>query len=423
MIEKIKLLYDMNKSEKIHFDNIYKFLNFAKKEGIYPEKRTVETSPGEPEVIVDGKKVLMFSSNNYLGLSGEKSVTDATLEGAKKFGIGPGTSRLLSGNIKIYEELEELLARMVGKESAIFLTTGYMTNESLFRVVMDPYTSAYPIPYKKGSGVIISDEDNHASIINGTRLTSAERVVFKHNDMKDLEKVLKKFPLSRRKLIVTEGSFSLEGVLCPLPEIVELAKKYNAMTMIDDAHGVGVLGKNGGGTAEYYDVIKDVDIIMGSCSKALGGMGGFVAGKKELIEYFRIATRSYMYSSPVSACVTYGLKEAVSLSLVGNDRREKLYSNYHYLAKELKTLGFEILGDGRVPVVPLMIHDEKLAVKMNKALFEKGIYVESFRWPAVPEGQARIRIVPMAHHTKEHLDALIVALKEVGRELKIIGGK
>ena len=422
MLEEIKLFLGTKLAkEKFKFENIYKFVDFQKKEKLYPEHRVIDSSPAAAEVIVNGKSVVMFSSNNYLGLSGEPEVVAAASKAVEIFGIGPGTSRLLSGNIRIYEELEEELAKMVGKEASIFFSTGYMANEGLFKVLMDPFASSFPFPYEKGSGTIVSDEDNHNSIVTGCRLSTAERLTFKHNDMKDLERVLASLSKERRKLIVTEGSFSLEGVLSPLPKIVQLAEKYNAMTLIDDAHGVGVLGENGGGTAEYYGLQDKIDVIMGSCSKALGGMGGFVAADKRLIEYFKVASRSYMYSSPVSACVAYGLKESVRLSMEGKARRKKLHDNYRYLFDKISALGYEILGDGTVPVLPIMLHDENIAVRANKLLFEKGVYVESFRWPAVPEGTARMRIVPMAHHEQKHLDKLVKALEETGKELKILG--
>lgn len=424
MLEEIRLfLRTKLVKEKFNFENIYKFVDFQKKEGLYPAHRVIDSSPAAAEAMVNGKNVIMFSSNNYLGLSGEPGVMAAAAGAVQIFGIGPGTSRLLSGNIRIYEEVEAELAKMVGKEAAILFSTGYMANEGLFRVLMDPLASSLPFPYSKGSGTIISDEDNHNSIVTGCRLSTAERVTFKHNNMKDLERALAALPKERRKLIATEGSFSLEGVLCPLPEIVRLAKKYNAMTLIDDAHGVGVLGENGGGTAEYYGLQDKVDLIMGSCSKALGGMGGFVAADKRLIEYFRVASRSYMFSSPISACIAYGLKESIRLAVKDKARRKKLYDNYKYLYGRIKTLGYEVLGDGTVPALPIMLHDENRAILANKLLFEKGIYVESFRWPAVPEGAARMRIVPMAHHEQKHLDKLVASLEEIGKDLNIIPAK
>jgi len=390
-----------------------------KAKGLQRKMRFI-ASANDRYITLDGKKVLMFTSNNYLGLAADPEVIKVTMEKAREYGIGPGTSRLLSGNVRLYDELEAEFANLVGKEAAIFFSTGYMTNEGMFTVLMDPFTSEFPLPYAKNSGVIISDKDNHASIISGVRLSSAERKIFKHNDMVDLEKILRSLPAKKRKLIVTEGSFSLEGVLCPLPEIVDLAKKYDAITLIDDAHGIGILGKRGGGTAEHFGLQKDVDIIMGSCSKALGGMGGFVAGEKRLIDYFRIAMRAYMYSSPVSVCVAAGLKKAVEITKTAADRRKKLLDNYDYLYKKLTALGFTIWGDQTVPSLPLILGNEAIAVKLNKALFKEGIYVESFRWPAVPLGTARIRIVPMSTHKKEHLDKLVKGLGKIGKEMKLI---
>lgn len=414
MLNRVKLVLKTKfLSEKVNFDNVYKFVSFLEDEGLYPEIRSITSSPTEPEVIANGSRVLMFCSNNYLGLATDQAVVEATINSVREFGIGPGTSRLLSGNIAIYEELESELAHLVGKESALYFSTGFAANEGLFKVLMDPFVSSYPVPYAKNSGVIFSDADNHSSLVSGMKLSSAEKIIYKHNNIEDLKNKLSAASPAKRKLIVTEGVYSLDGTVSPLPEIVRLSEEYNAITLIDDAHGIGVLGDEGGGTAEYHNVKGQIDIIMASCSKALGGMGGFIAGKEKIIDYFRIASRPFIYSSPVSVCVASGLLKAIKICRNEKDRRKKLFSNYEYLKKQLLANEFLVLGDGAVPVIILKVGTEKNAVRINKLFFQNGIYIECFRWPAVPEGEAKIRIVPMATHRQEHLDKLVQAMLNI----------
>lgn len=404
--------------EKQKFENISKLLGFLREEKLYPEIHKAETSAGEPEVSIDGKKYLMFCSNNYLGLGGRPEVINKASKALEAHGIGPGTSRLLSGNLDLHEELEKEVADLVGKEACITFPTGFSTNIGLFPALLDSFIENYP--YKDGEWIVFSDEDNHASIVDGIRASKAKREIFRHNDIKDLEEKLLKYAIGAKKIIVTEGTFSLEGILAPLPEIAKLAEKYNAIILIDDAHGVGVLGKRGGGTAEHFGLQDEIDMIMGSFSKALGGLGGFVAGSKDIVDYLRINVRPYMYSSPIPGVITAGLLEAVKICKNEPELRKKLWENYKYLKENLEKRGFHVMGDGTDPVLPIMIKDENKAVELSKKLFEKGIYIQAFRWPAVPEGTARLRIVVMSTHKKEHLDKLIESLGEVGKEIKII---
>jgi len=398
---------------------LFEFTDFLEKEGIAPTFHKIETAGTEPEVIINGKKVLMFSSNNYLGLALHPKVIAKAKEALEKHGLGPGGSRFLCGNIDILDELDKETAELVGTEDAVTLPTGYMANVAVFKAIMDPIIGIFP--YRKGEGVIFSDEFNHGSIVDGCRLSYAEKVIFRHNDLSDLEKKLKRSSLRRHKMIVTEGVFSPWGEFAPLPEILELAKKYNAVFMVDDAHGVGAVGKTGGGAVEHFGLRGQVDIVMGSFDKALGGMGGFLASGKKLAEHLRVAARPNILSSAVSGVLAGGLIEAIKIcrSEEGIKLRSQLSANADYLRKNFNALGFKIVGNGEVPVTPVFIGEESKSIRLADRLLEYGIYSPSFRWPAVPKGESRIRITPMATHKKEHLDALLHAFGKVKEEFKL----
>lgn len=416
------LLKSKYTSEKKKFQNIESLLNLLKKENIYPIFCNFKSAGTEP--IVKGNKTsyLMFSSNNYLGLAKHKNIVKGIEEQAKIHGGGPGGSRFLCGNIEILDELDKKIAEVIGCEDAITFPTGYMANLAVFSAVMDPFF-VDGLPYKKGSGVIFSDELNHATIVDGCRLSSAKKEIFKHNDVADLENKLKKYPLSKHKMIVTEGVFSLDGHLGALKEISELAKKYNCILMVDDAHGIGVMGPRGGGVPQELGVVQDIDIFMGSFDKTLGCMGGYLAGKKELIDYFRVACRPYIFSSAVPAIMAGGAIESLNIvsGKEGSELREKLAQNSKYLRKKLEDLGFEVLGDGSISVLPVMIGDDNLAIKFSKRLLEENMFLPCFRYPAVPQNKSRARVTVMATHKKEELDQLAVVFEKLGKEFGIIG--
>jgi 7-keto-8-aminopelargonate synthetase-like enzyme len=326
----------------------------------------------------------------------------------------------LCGNVKILNDLDRTVARVVEKEDAITFPTGYMANLAIFQAIMDPFMAG--VPYSKGSGVIFSDEHNHATIVDGCRLSTAKKEIFKHNDMVDLEKRLKKYPISKHKMIVTEGVFTLDGHFGKLKEIAALAKKYNCIFMVDDAHGVGVVGSSGGGTPQQLGVTKDVDILMGSFDKTIGCMGGYLAGNKKIIEYLRVAARPYMFSSAVPAILGGGVIESLNIcaSKEGVNLRKKLMENSEYLREKLTKMGYKILGDGTISVLPVIIGDENKSIEFSERLFRAGVYIPCFRWPAVPKGEARARVTVMATHTKVQLDKIADALKMVGKELGVI---
>lgn len=419
IIEYLKFYLSSKKREKYPLQNISKFLAFIKKEKILPTFYELNGPGTEPETIIENKKCLMFSSNNYLGLSKNSSAIQAAKEGLDKHGLGPGGSRFLCGNIDVLLELDKKTAELVGFEDAITYPTGYMANIAIFESLMDPFIAG--MPYKKGSGYIISDNFNHGSIVEGCKLSSAKKVIYKHNDLKDLEKKLSSLPKYKNKLLVTEGVFSPEGRLSPLPDIVGLAKKYRASVMVDDAHGIGVFGKNGGGTVQHFGLENEVDILMGSYDKALGGMGGFLAGKKELVEYLRIVSRPYVFSSAISGGMASGLLEIIRIvkSKEGQTLRKRLFDNTAYLREELRKRGFKILGDDKISVVPVLVGDEQKAILFANELYKEGVFLPSFRWPAVPKGMSRLRVTPMASHTRENLDVLVGAFEKVDKIIPI----
>jgi len=395
-------------------------MDFLNKEKLTPQFEVFTTAGTDPIVNVGGRDVLMFSSNNYLGLATHPRVIEGAKMQLKKHGGGPGGSRFLCGNIDILDDLDKKVAATVGAEDAITFPTGYMANLAIFNTLMDPLLGA--LPYSKNSGVIFSDEYNHATVVDGCRLSSAKKIVFKHNDMADLESKLKKFSKNKHKMIITEGVFSLDGHLGKLKEIADLSKKYNCIFMVDDAHGIGVVGEKGGGVPQLLKITKDVDIFMGSFDKALGCMGGYLAGKKELIEYLRIASRPYIFSSAVPGVLAGGAIAALDICCdqKGAILRRNLMKNSNYVGTKLKKLGYNVLGDGTVFALPVIIGDEDKAIQFSTRLFEEGIFIPSFRWPAVPKGTARVRVTPMATHQKKHLDYLVDVFYKVGKELSII---
>lgn len=399
--------------EKIH--NFYKELVAM---GIIPNTRLNNTAGTVAEAKFDGRTVLMFASNDYLGLSKRESVIDAVENELDKHGLGPGGSRFLCGDIDLLATLDKKTAELVGTEDAITFPTGYMANNGVFQAVMDPLIGS--LPFKKGSGVIFSDEYNHGSIVEGCRLSHAKKVIFRHNDMKDLRAKIIEHINCFPKMIVTEGVFTPHGDIAPLHELVKISKEVGAILMVDDAHGVGILGKKGGGTVQQLGLEGQIDIIMGSFDKALGGMGGFLAGKKKLIEYFRVSAHPYMLSSSVPGIMAGGLIEAMNICMSENSLRETLFQNANYIRLSLEKEGFKILGSESVPVVLVYIGDELKSIKFSDMIFDKGIYCPSFRWPVVPHGESRMRITPMATHSIKHLDALVSVFVEVGKEMNII---
>ena len=393
-------------------------LKYADDHGLYPETRIIHGG-AEPEVVIDGRKVLMFSSNNYLGLATNHHVINAAVEATKKYGAGSDGSRLLSGNLDIHRNFEVAIAEFKGGEDAIALPCGYSANVGVVSAIMNPLKVGVQSFFER-RGVVLSDELNHASIIDGCTMSRQEIAVYKHLDMSDLERNLKKYK-NRRKLVVTDSVFSMDGDIAPLDTIVHLCKKYNAMLMIDEAHATGVLGSTGKGSLEHFNLKAgtDVDIVLGTCSKALASSGGFVVGSKELIRYLRIACRSYMFSTATTPGASGALLEVIKILKTEPQHRIKLWENTNYLRTEFHKAGFDTLGSV-TQIIPILIGEDTTAIKFTKKLFEKGIFGPNVRWPAVEKRKSRIRFTVMATHTKEQIDYLVKSCTEVGNELGVL---
>ncbi|RJP28848.1 MAG: 8-amino-7-oxononanoate synthase [Candidatus Omnitrophota bacterium] len=404
-------------------ENIENILKNIRDFGLYPDISLISGSPTSLEVVANGKKVLIFCSNDYLGLANSELLKKAAKEAIDKYGVGSGGSRLVSGNTDIQVELEKAIADFKNSKSAITFSTGYMANTGTIPAVMDAVSGLHkiagrliPAPFQ-GKRIILSDELNHASIIDGCRLSHAQIVVYKHKDMKDLEGKLKKLK-KIRKMIVTDGVFSMDGDIAPLPGIVELAKKYNSIVMVDDAHASGVLGKNGRGTAEHFGLDEnDIDITMGTFTKSFGGVGGFVCGTKALIDYLRISARSYIFSAPIPPSIAAALIAAVKEAKNNHSLRENLWSNVSYLKTNLTKSGFDTLNS-ETQIIPVLIGKEEKAIEFSKKLLENGILAPCVRWPAVPWGKARLRLTVKATHTKEQIDCLIDLMIKLKNNLK-----
>ena len=399
-------------------ETIKKILDYVDSHNLYPDLRIIEGG-AEPEVIIDGKKVLMFSSNNYLGLATHPKVVAAAIEATKKYGSGSDGSRMLSGNLQIHRDFELAITKFKGGEDAIVWPTGYSANVGVISAVMNPPTVG-PQDFYQRRGVIISDELNHASIIDGCKMSGQKVVVYKHCDVNDLEKKLKKYK-NRRKLVVTDGVFSMDGDIAPLDKIVPLCKRYNSMLMIDEAHSTGVLGKNGHGTPEHFGLkaVKDIDIVHGTCIKALASTGGFVVGSRDLIRYLRITSRSYIFSTAMTPAASASLIAALNVIEIEPEIRERMWENVKHMRDGFHKIGFDTLTS-ETQIIPILIGSDENAIEFSRRLFEKGIFGPCVRWPAVEKGKARIRFTVMATHTKEQIDYLLKCCEEIGKELDII---
>ncbi len=390
-------------------EEILRSIRYIKKKNFYPVVRVVETGHA-PVVTIEGREVLMMSSNSYLGLNRHPRVIDAAVNAAKKFGVGAGSARLLSGTLRPHIEAESSLAQLKNEEAAILFTAGFLVNIGVIPALMKVFTVENR---EIDKGIIFSDELNHNCIIIGSKLSGSEKVIYKHLDLVDLESKLKSYPRNRRKLIVTDGVFSLDGDIAPIDKMVILAKEYNAMLMVDDAHATGVLGEHGGGTADYFKLSKgQVPVVMGTASKGLGVSGGFVSGSQELIDYLRITARSYIFATALSPIIAAAITAAVKVVQGEPGLRENLWRNRNYLVDNIKRIGFSTM-QSKTQIMPLFLGDEMRAAKFADCLFERNIFAPAVRWPAVPLGQARIRITVTAQHTKKQLDQFLNTIQDL----------
>lgn len=388
-------------------------LEDLKSKGLFINIKTVQ-SPMGPEIKVDGKVVLNFCSNNYLGLANHPSLVNAAKKAIDKFGIGPTAVRTIAGTTKLHLQLEQALANFKKAEDVITFQSGFNANLATIPALVSE------------NDTIFSDELNHASIIDACRLSKAEVIRYNHCDPKDLSQKIEKLysslrdgPLKRKALIVTDGVFSMDGDIAPLPELAQVAEKYGSLLMVDDAHGEGVLGKNGRGIVDHFNLHGKVDIEVGTLSKAFGVVGGLVAGKKKIITWLRQRARPFLFSSAMTIPDVAACLEAVKILKKSNNLVTKLWDNSEYFKGKLKNLGFDA-GKSETPITPVMLGDAKLAKEFSDKLFEYGIFAMAIGYPTVAEGKARIRVMISASHSKDHLDTALDAFAKVGRELKVI---
>ena len=370
--------------------------------GIYPYFREIQ-SDQDTEVMISGKKVLMFGSNAYLGLTNHPKVKEAAIEAVKKYGTGCAGSRFLNGTLDLHIQLEKRLAEFVGKEDAIVYSTGFQVNLGVVSCLTGR------------EDYILWDELDHASIIEGHRLSFSTKLKYKHNDMESLEKKLHKCEPDKVKLIVTDGVFSMEGDVAKLPEIVALAKKYNASVMVDEAHGIGVFGRQGRGTCDHFGVSQDVDLIMGTFSKSFASIGGFIAADESIINYLRHHSRSYIFSASNTPAATAAANAALDIMINEPERIQHLWDLTHYALDGFRQMGCEI-GHTSTPIIPLFIRDNDLTFLIVKELFEAGIFVNPVVAPAVASEDTLIRFSLMATHTKEQLDYALETIHKVFKQ-------
>lgn len=357
--------------------------------------------------MIDGKPVLLLASNSYLGLTTHPELKAAAIDAVARYGTGAGGSRLTTGNFSLHEELEATIADFKETEAALVFNTGYMANLGVISALVGP------------EDVVFSDQYNHASIIDGCRLAKTRTAVYKHNDMEHLSHLLHEHRSVRRKLIVTDGVFSMDGDIAPLDQIVEIAEQHAAMVMVDDAHATGVLGSMGGGTTQHFGLKGRVHIQMGTMSKALASEGGYVAGSYDLITYLRNKARSFIFSTALPPADMAAAKAAIDVIQKEPALRKRLWENGVYLREGLTALGFTLLP-GETPILPIMIGDTGQTVRMAQQLLENGVFAPGIRPPTVSPGTSRIRVTVMATHSRSDLDEAIAVFAKVGRELGII---
>ena len=377
-----------------------------KEQGLFTNIRTIE-SPMDGRLVVDGKNVINFCANNYLGLANHPRLREAVKQAVDRYGVGPGAVRTIAGTMSLHVELEKRLAEFKRVEAAITFQSGFNANLAT-------------IPALVGRGdVIFSDRLNHASIIDGCRLSRADIVAYEHNNAEDLERVIGETEITGKVLIVTDGVFSMDGDIAPLPDLYEVAARHGFLLMVDDAHGEGVLGEGGRGIVDHFGLHGKVDIEVGTMSKAFGVMGGVVAGKQIIVDWLRQRGRPFLFSSAMTVPDTAACLASVDLLEESTELVERLWSNAEFFKKEMSALGFDT-GHSETPIVPVMLGDANLAQQFSKRLFEAGVFAMAIGYPTVPQGKARIRVMNTAAHSKQDLEEGLAAFEEVGKELGVI---
>lgn len=387
-------------------DFLSKQVQDLKDQGVY-RKIPVLESANDAEVMIDGKLVINLCSNNYLGFATHPRLKKAAIDAIEKYGVGAGAVKTIAGNLNLHEELEEALAIFKKEEAVMLFQSGFNCNAGVIQAIT------------QAGDLIISDELNHASIIDGVRLSRADKAVFKHSDMNDLERVLiEKRDKYNQVLIITDGVFSMDGDLAKLPEIVELAEKYRCLTYVDDAHGSGVLGENGRGTVDHFHLHGRIDFTIGTLSKAFGVIGGYVAGKKVMKEWLAHRARPLLFSTYLPPAVVAPLIEAVKMLSESDEYTKACWDNVNYFIDKMKEAGFNI-GHSETPITPVFIGDEAKTVLFSKTLLNEGVYVSPIIFPTVPKGTGRVRVMVSAAHTKAQLDQAIDCFIKVKNSLDV----
>ncbi|MFO7292231.1 MAG: glycine C-acetyltransferase [Actinomycetes bacterium] len=377
-------------------------------EGLYKEERVIASPQGARIRLEDGREVLNFCANNYLGLADHPALVEAAKQALDDFGYGMASVRFICGTQTVHRRLEERISEFLGTEDTILYSSCFDANTGLFETILDE------------NDAVISDELNHASIIDGIRLCKAQRFRYANNDMADLERCLKEAQGARHRLIATDGVFSMDGVIADLPSICELADRYDALVMVDDSHAVGFVGEKGGGTPELTGTRDRVDILTGTLGKALGGAsGGYTSGRKEIIAWLRQRSRPYLFSNSLAPVIAATSLAALDLLAGSDELRRRLADNAARFRRGMTEAGFRLAGADH-PIIPVMVGDARLATEMASALLDEGIYVIGFSYPVVPRGQARIRTQMSAAHEPEDIDRAVEAFTKVGRELGVI---
>ena len=375
------------------------------KQGLYKSERVI-ASPQAPHLrLTDGRELLNFCANNYLGLSNHPDIIQAAQLALERWGFGLSSVRFICGTQEIHKELERRLSDFLGTEDTILFSSCFDANAGVFEPLFDEQCA------------IISDELNHASIIDGIRLSKAQRFRYSHMNMDELQKCLENSAQAKYRIIVSDGVFSMDGHIAPLPQICELAEKYDALVMIDDSHATGYLGRTGRGTAEYYGLLGKIDIITTTFGKALGGAsGGCISGRREIVEFMRQRSRPYLFSNSVAPAVIGATLKALEIVQENPDLPRRTIENAHLFRQKIEAAGFDIIP-GNTAIIPIMIYDEPLAIKIADLLLEEGIYVIGFTYPVVPRGTARIRVQVSAAHTPEQIDRAVAAFTKVRKSL------
>ncbi|MFS1513078.1 glycine C-acetyltransferase [Chengkuizengella sp. SCS-71B] len=395
-------------SSNVLQDFLKQNLDDLKEKGLYNEIDPLESSNG-PVIKISGKELINLSSNNYLGLATDERLKQAMFEAIKEYGVGAGAVRTINGTFKLHLELEEKIAKFKHTEAAIAYQSGFNCNMAAISAVMDK------------NDAILSDELNHASIIDGCRLSRAKIIRVNHSDMLDLRnkaKEAKESGLYNKIMVITDGVFSMDGDIAKLPEIVEIAEEFDLITYVDDAHGSGVLG-NGAGTVKHFQLSDKVDFQIGTLSKAIGVVGGYVAGKKDLIDWLKVRSRPFLFSTALTPADIAASIKSIDILSDSTELQEKLWENSEYLKKGLTKLGFDI-GESETPITPCIIGDELQTQQFSKRLYEEGVYAKSIVFPTVPKGTGRVRNMPTAAHTKEMLDQTLAVYEKVGKEMNLI---